>query len=74
MALLKLADKFTAVRLEAACAKVLSYTPRPSYKSISTILNAGQDKLTPDIIAPKSSAQGFVRGSEYYKGGTGDVE
>ena len=74
MALLKLADKFTPERLEAACIKVLSYTPRPSYKSISTILNAGQDKLTSDTTVSKPSAQGFVRGAEYYKGGTGDVE
>jgi len=74
MALLKLADKFTPERLEAACAKVLSYTPRPSYKGISTILNAGQDKTTTDTIASKPSAQGFVRGAEYYKGGTDDAE
>ena len=74
MALLKLADKFTPERLEAACAKVLSYTPRPSYKSISTILNAGQDKLTSNAAISKPSAQGFVRGAEYYKGGTDDVE
>ena len=74
MALLKLADKFTAERLEAACVKALSYTPRPSYKSISTILNAGQDKLTSNTTATKPSTQGFVRGAEYYKGGADDVE
>jgi hypothetical protein len=74
MALLKLADKFTPQRLEAACARALSYTPRPSYKSISTILNAGQDKLIPDATPPKPSTQGFVRGASYYKGGADDVE
>ncbi|WP_410514036.1 hypothetical protein PaeBR_08420 [Paenibacillus sp. BR2-3] len=30
MALLKLADKHGVIRLEAACARALSYTPRPS--------------------------------------------
>ena len=74
MALLKLADKFSSERLEAACIKALSYTPRPNYKSISTILNAGQDKLTAGITVSKPSAQGFLRGAEYYKGGTDNVE
>jgi transposase len=67
MALLKLADKFTPERLEAACAKVLSYTARPSYKGISTILNAGQDKISPEVAPKKPSSQGFVRGASYYK-------
>ena len=74
MALLKLADKFTPQRLEAACAKALSYTPRPSYKGISTILNAGQDQLIPETFSQKSNAQGFVRGAQYYKGGADDAE
>jgi len=68
MALLKLAEKFTSQRLEAACAKALSYTSRPNYKSISAILNAGKDK---SLLAftPKSNPHGFVRGADYYKGG-----
>ena len=40
MALLKLSDKYTSERLEAACAKALSYTPRPNYKSISAITDS----------------------------------
>jgi transposase len=74
MALLKLADKFTPERLEAACAKVLSYTSRPSYKGISAILNAGQDKPLSDNTAPKQNPHGFVRGADYYKGGSDDVK
>ena len=46
MGLLKLADKYSVERLEAACKKALSYTPHPSYKSIKNILATGQDKLT----------------------------
>lgn len=67
MALLKLADKYTPQRLEAACAKALSYTPRPSYKSISTILISGQDKPLTDNTPNKTSTPGFVRGAEHYK-------
>lgn len=68
MALLKLSDQYSPERLEAACAKALFYTPRPSYKSIQTILKSGQDKQTED--APASSSEfGFTRGADYYKGG-----
>jgi hypothetical protein len=66
---LKLADKFTPQRLEAACAKALSYTTRPSYKSVSAILNSGQDKIPADTAVPKTNPHGFVRGANYYKGG-----
>jgi hypothetical protein len=73
MALLKLADKYTPVRLEAACIKALSYTARPNYKSISAILSSGQDRLS-STQAPKPNPHGFVRGADYYKGGADDAE
>ena len=44
-ALLHLADKYSANRLEAACEKAFTYTSRPSLKSIQTILKSGQDKI-----------------------------
>ena len=71
MALLKLADKYSLERLEAACAKALSYTPHPSYKSIQTILQTGQDKLKTEESGNKlaeSEVFGFVRGADYYGG------
>ena len=68
MALLKLSDSYTPERLEAACDKALFYTPRPSYKSIQTILKSGQDSLEPAAPAP-ASKHGFTRGANYYKGG-----
>jgi len=68
MALLKLSDSYTSERLEAACDKALFYTPRPSYKSIQTILKSGQDKPEPAVPAP-ASKHGFTRGADYYKGG-----
>ena len=75
MSLLKLADKYTPERLETACAKALMYTPRPNYKSISVILSSSQDKLQPiETSKPKTSTQGFVRGADYFKGGTDDAE
>jgi hypothetical protein len=75
MALLKLSDQYSAERLEAACAKGLFYTPRPSYKSIQTILKSGQDKV---VTQPESESHseassqaeaskfGFTRGADYY--------
>lgn len=70
LALLKLNDKYGVTRLEAACQRALSYTPRPSFQSIKTILNTGQDKLNvqPETIpaSPPSENHSFVRGAEYY--------
>ncbi len=70
MALLKLSDSYTPARLEAACDRALFYTPRPSYKSIQTILKSGQD-ISPVSQAPaEPSKHGFTRGAAYYgKGG-----
>lgn len=67
MALLKLGDKYSISRLEAACAKALTFTPHPSYKNIKAILTTGQDKLPKDT-EQKSSVNdyGYVRGPEYY--------
>lgn len=71
MALLKLSDKYSAIRLEAACKRALTYTPSPSFKSIQTILATGQDSL-PEEEAPDPSAEfGFTRGPGYY-GDRGD--
>ena len=74
MALLKLADKYSLERLETACERALSYTPQPGYKSIQTILQTGQDKLTADRGTGKDSSPekntssefGFTRGAAYY--------
>lgn len=70
MALLKLSDQYTEQRLEAACAKALSYTPRPGYKTIQTILKSGQDKISEESAAVSEPSNfGFTRGADYYKGG-----
>jgi len=67
MALLKLADKYSVERLETSCAKALSYTGRPSFKSIQAILRSGQDKIQEEPPAsPPSSEYGLTRGADYY--------
>ncbi|MBT9144041.1 MAG: hypothetical protein DDT29_02455 [Dehalococcoidia bacterium] len=67
MALLKLADRYSLPRLEAACTKALSYTPRPGYKNIKTILSTGHDKvITEEIATDNSVTHGLTRGASYY--------
>jgi len=68
--LMKLSDRYSTKRLEAACEKALSYTPSPSLKNITTILKNGQDKVSSKAKKPKSSAQyGITRNSSYCRGG-----
>mgnify|MGYP003623356019 CR=1 FL=1 len=67
MALLKLSDKYSSQRLEAACEKALCYTPQPSFKNIQAILRSGQDKVKEETPpAPSSSEYGLTRGADYY--------
>lgn len=69
MGILKLADKYSPERLENACRKSLTFTPRPSLKNIQAILSSGQDKEQPqEEEKPSSSQYGFTRGAEYYAG------
>jgi hypothetical protein len=73
-ALLHLSDKYSPERLEAACVKALSYTPRPSLKSVQVILKSAQDRLVVPVYPNNEhSCGGFTRGADYY-GGDGDVE
>jgi len=68
-ALLHLADKYSAHRLESACERAFTYTARPSLKSIQTILKSAQDKIPFSATnASPSSEYGFARGSQYYGG------
>ena len=71
MGLLKLADKYSAERLEAACRKALSYTASPSYKSIKNILAAGKEKIEPELQTPDSAStqnkHAITRGADYYR-------
>ena len=76
MALLKLADKHSVERLDAACSKALSYTVRPSLKSIQAILNSGQDKIlekAPDYLRGAASMVSPEAPSTT-RGGTADAK
>lgn len=68
MGLLKLGEKYTAERLEAACTKALTYTPRPSLRSVQAILKSGQDQVSKPPEKKGPAEHGFVRGSKYYSG------
>lgn len=72
--LMKLADKYSIERIEKACERVLSFTPRPKLKSIQTVLKTGHDKLPMESMEAKAhtgksnNPYGFTRGADYYGG------
>jgi hypothetical protein len=66
MALLKLSDKYSSQRLEAACKRALTYTSSPNFKTVQTILATGQDELPQEKIKDMSADFGVTRDSEYY--------
>jgi transposase len=70
IALLKLSDSYSVLRLEAACKKALAYSAVPSFRSIRTILKTGSDKKTEQTTpsAADSSPFAFTRGAAYYGG------
>jgi hypothetical protein len=74
--ILKLADRYTAYRLENACKKALELRS-PSYTTVNNILKSGMDKVQAEVnsnatasnIIPIHSA---IRGAQYYaQGGKG---
>ena len=67
MALLKLSDHYSVVRLEDACRKALTFTPSPSLKSVQAILKSEQDLLQTEDVPQK--AHRFTRGAECYRRG-----
>jgi len=69
LAMLKLSDTYSALRLEQACKRALSFTERPSLKSIQIILKSGQDNLGQAegvAVLPETTCRAFTRGKEYY--------
>ena len=70
-ALLHLSNRYHPARLEAACARVLSYTPRPSYKAVDSVLKAEKNHEQPAnptsrIGDTAAEHHGFIRGADYY--------
>ena len=69
MGLLKLAEKHSPQKLEAACMKVLSYSSSPNYKSIKNLLVTLKDDDIPKAREEKkSNSFGITRGARYYGG------
>ena len=69
MALLKLTDKYSAERLENACAKALTYTESPSYKSIKNILTTTTNSSVKENVQPEiqQNPHAITRGADYYR-------
>ena len=75
-ALLHLSDKNGNERLEAACAKVLSFTIRPSFKAVQSVIKSGMDRPIKETSVEQNDPAlqyGFLRGAKYY-GGDDDAE
>ena len=69
----KLAERYSARRLENACERLLAFSAAPTIRTLSSILKNGQDK----ILAPEreddkeqeSAAHGITRGAAYFRKG-----
>jgi len=69
MGLLKLADRYSVEALELSCAKALTYTATPSYKSIKNILVTLVDSLeTESTDTETTKSKGLTRGARHYGG------
>lgn len=68
MGLLKLAQKYSPAQLESACAKALSFSSSPSFKSVKNILSASAGKKAEDCEEERPNAYALTRGADYYKG------
>ena len=68
MGLLKLSERQSEKRLEAACQRALSFSQTPSYKIVQTILKTDQDKL---VVSAEEKPEvqplhAFTRGASHY--------
>ena len=69
MGLLKLAEKYSPERLDAVCARALSFSHSPSYKSIKNLLvTMKEDPVPKPTKNQKNNQYGITRGAGYYGG------
>lgn len=66
MGVLRLAEKYSEAKLEAACTKALTYTGSPSYRSVRNILESAIE-LNVDSTDITQSTTGITRGADYYR-------
>ena len=74
MGLLKLSEKHSPSKLEAACAKALTFSSSPSYKSIKNLLASMKEQdveSKPDTDSAVNRPRGITRGARYYGGKNG---
>ena len=70
LAVLRLARRYSAERVEAACRVALAGPVRsPRYAHLQPLLATGQDHARPVVEEPVEHG-GYVRGASYYAGGT----
>lgn len=69
ISILKLADKYTAERLENSCGLALAHISNPTYKNIRLIIESGQDEVNKNenVVDDVSDDHAIVRGSDYYR-------
>ena len=73
MGLLRLAERYSAKRLEAACDKALSFTASPSFKSIKNILvTDSKEDASKQEVQSTVNVYGITRGANYYGGRSND--
>jgi hypothetical protein len=76
LAVLRLSNKYSEARLEAACEfAVTNGIKKPRYHHLNSILAANQDVLYLESKTTKSKEtrkMGYLRGSDYYGGGNND--
>jgi hypothetical protein len=75
LSVLRLSKTYSETRLETACEIALTRVKTPRYHHLKAVLAANQDQIyLEDKNASKkaSSTTGYVRGSEYYGGGSDD--
>jgi len=72
MGLLKLAEKHSPAKLEAVCARALTFSSTPSYKSIKNLLVSLKDSpkqlMSDDNSTEITKPRGITRGARYYGG------
>jgi len=66
LGVLRLGDRYTSERLEAACSRARAMGAT-SYRSVRSILERGLDReAEPDAVTPPALTHANVRGSDYY--------
>ena len=76
LSVLRLSKTYSEARLETACELALTRVRVPRYHHLKAILAANQDQIYLEqkkvSSKPQQNTQGYIRGAEYYGGGSND--